>query len=88
MASHVLDQIKSRKNYYRDNYRRLSKYLFFCFALIFILIMLIVYFVLSRGEPTYYASSSDGGLIELEAVNPGTGIEVLDKQQKATGVEY
>jgi multidrug efflux pump subunit AcrB len=88
MAEHVLDQIKGQKNYYRDNFRRLLKYLFRCVIAILVLSVLIIYFALNRKEHSYFASSSDGGLIRLGPVPPGTGIEKLDSQQKGQVVEY
>ena len=82
MTEQVLDMIKSRKNYYRDNFRRMVTLLFYCMFIILILFAAITYVYFTRGQHTFYATSADGKLTKLEPVARGTGLEEIGEQQK------
>ncbi len=74
MIPSQIDELKEHKNYYRNNFRRLSNFLFFCSFIILFLIMIILYYFFTMPEPYYYATSSDGELTQLMDVPKGTGL--------------
>lgn len=80
MASETIDTIKTRKFFYRDNFRRLSTVLVVVLFLILLLVIAIIYFVLSRSEKDYYASSYVSELTKLRSVKRGTGLLNPEKE--------
>lgn len=81
MIAEQLQEIKSQKNYYRDNFRRLVNFLFFCCFLILIIITAIFYEFFTEPEPYYYATCSDGQLVQLLNVPRGTGLIIRSNTQ-------
>jgi intracellular multiplication protein IcmM len=65
MANEVLERIKNSKNFYRDNYHRVVRALFFSFLLILFLIIAIVFIKLTQSERGFYATSNNGGLTQI-----------------------
>lgn len=68
MISESLEQIKLRKNFYRDCFHRAIKILWFSCILIAALIALIIFFALTRPEASYYATSAAGKITKLTAL--------------------
>jgi hypothetical protein len=68
MAEASNDVIKQQKNFYRELYRRDIKGLIGMFVIISLLVMGISYIAAHRPAPTYYATSSDGALVPLTAL--------------------
>lgn len=61
----TIEQVKARKYFYRDYYRKASTVLIGVLLLIAILSIAIVYLYGQRTIPAYYATSSDGKLVPL-----------------------
>lgn len=74
MISEQLDAKKMRKNYYRNNFRKMVMVLMFFLVVIIFLILLNLYRFFTLPEPYYYATSSDGTLTQLLTVPRGTGL--------------
>lgn len=81
MIANQLDEIKQQKNYYRDNLRRAVAFLFFWCFVIILLITLILYEFFTQPEPYYYATSSDGRLVQLLVVPKNTGLIIRSNTQ-------
>lgn len=75
MANEVLERIKKRKNFYRDNYHRAVKALFFSFVLILFLITALVFVKLTESERGFYATSNNGELAQIYPAGWGTRIK-------------
>ena len=60
MARLDLNDVKQRKNYYRDSYRRVAKMLFFSLCLNAVVVTGIVYKKLSEAPPRFYATNAAG----------------------------
>ena len=74
MIPNQIDEKKEYKNYYRNNFRRLTNFLFFCCVAILIFIIAILYNYFTMPEPYYYVTSSNGELTQLMPVPKGTGL--------------
>lgn len=83
MPAYILEHVKQRKNYYRDNFRRLLRFLIISFVIIIFLLIANLYILFNLPAPTYYASSSSGQMMELFNVPRGTGIETIDKEDNS-----
>lgn len=53
------------KFYYRDRYRSELVLLLVALGVIVVLALLVEYKAINRGEPQYYATSSNGALVQL-----------------------
>lgn len=69
MIDRKLLEIKSRMQFYRDNYRRGLSQLIFFLVLIAMLIIVVFYEVLIQREPAFYASTNAGELVKLHALD-------------------
>lgn len=87
MTVYSIEKTRASKNYYRDNFHRIVRYLLVFFLIIFILTVLIIYFAFTGKEQPYYASSNIGGIFVLNPVKPGVGIEQFDREGKVEIVE-
>lgn len=65
MISDQLALVKTRKNFYRDNYRRACTALLISLALILVLSFLVAYLFIQRSLPDFYATSMNGRLTHL-----------------------
>lgn len=65
MPRETREQVKRRKNFYRNNYRGAVKILLFTIIIILILVAAICFIAFNRPLPDYYATSSDGALVPL-----------------------
>lgn len=74
MIGPSLDEIKNRKNFYRNNFRRAGMMLWFATIVIFVLTVIIIYQDIRKPAPYYYATSSDGRITQLIPVPRGTGL--------------
>lgn len=74
MSSDVIDVVRQRKNFYRDNYRRALQALFFCLIVIVGLIIAIFLVRFTQPKTTFYATSSDGGLAPIQSTKWGARI--------------
>lgn len=78
MIHDILEEIKTRKNFYRDYYRLFSRSLYICFAIIILELALIIVLYAFQGTSSYYASSSDGGLTRIYTSPWGTKLKDPD----------
>ncbi|GEM_PF-990011 len=62
-------EIKSRMQFYRDNYRRGVTQLITLLSLIVILILTLFYEVLHKPPRAFYASTNAGELVKLNALD-------------------
>ncbi|GAB4222685.1 MAG: hypothetical protein Tsb005_15350 [Gammaproteobacteria bacterium] len=62
-------EIKARKFFYRDYYRRLIRILLVSLVIILLLVVAIVYNILTRPEIIFYATNSEGFVIELNPLD-------------------
>lgn len=69
MISNYLEAIRSRKNFYRDNYRRATSALLVMMIIICCLIVAIIYVYFTQPPKDYYASNNAGGLAKLTPLN-------------------
>lgn len=69
MTNTLIDQVKSKKFFYRDYYRRTIKVLVVCQFIIVALIAALFYFATHRPIPGFYASSSNGVITPLKPLN-------------------
>lgn len=67
MSNEILERIKAQKFFYRDNYRRACTGLWFALLIIILLSLTIFYLYLERPIPDYYATSSNGKLVQLSS---------------------
>jgi len=74
MIGNRLDEIKSRKNFYRNSLRKAAMLLLFSMMIVLVLSGLIIYRYLTRPAPYFYATSSDGQITQLMPVPRGTGL--------------
>lgn len=54
-----------QSDFYRDQYRKTLKYLFYCMILIYVLLAAIIYFTLSQPRQTYYANATNGMILPM-----------------------
>lgn len=69
MIDRKLLEIKERMQFYRDNYRRGASLLIFFFVVITMLIVTLFYEVLTQPAPAFYASTTAGELVPIEAMD-------------------
>jgi intracellular multiplication protein IcmL len=62
--------IGEQSQFYRNNYRRLLYFVLFLIIVAFILLGVIVYQHMTRPVPKYFATTSDGRLIEIQPLAP------------------
>lgn len=67
--SDALELVRLRNNFYRDNYRRLVGMLLFMIIVNFGLAGVIVYLITHRPAPQYFATSADGRITPLYALD-------------------
>lgn len=72
MTNTVIDLVKTQKFFYRDYYRKALKALLVCQVIMILLVVAIFYFATHRSVPGYYASSSEGFITSLKALNQPT----------------
>ena len=65
MITQILEKSRSRKNYYRDNYRSLVKVLWFCMFIIAGEITSIMLVSIFQSPSRYFATSSNGNLEQI-----------------------
>lgn len=54
-----------QSDFYRDKFRKTLRWLMICMAIIFLLIAAIIYTILFRPEPNYYANTTDGIILNM-----------------------
>jgi intracellular multiplication protein IcmL len=69
MPDDIFEVIKSRHNYYRDNYRRLVVVLIVLLAINGILIGVICYQFATMPDPECFATTADGRIIPILPLN-------------------
>ncbi|MEM1243237.1 MAG: hypothetical protein AAGG80_00280 [Pseudomonadota bacterium] len=74
MQGRTIDEVKSHKHFYRDNFRRGVKLLFWLLILMLVLIVVTFYLFTTWPEADYYATSTDGKLVRILPVARGTGL--------------
>lgn len=65
MIGDQLALIKTRKNFYRDQYHRACNILLISLILIAVLSFFVAYFFIQRSLPDFYATSMNGRLAHL-----------------------
>jgi len=65
MVDDAVELVRLRNNFYRDNYRRLVLSLTILLLIITFLIGTIFYQIYNRPEPKYFATTSDGRIMQL-----------------------
>lgn len=61
----TIEEVKNRKYFYRDYYRRACTALWIALVIIIVLSLLLLYLYIQRPTPDFYATSSDGKLVPL-----------------------
>lgn len=85
MPKLLLDEIRARKYFYRNHYRRLVFVLMLSLAVMVFFVMVLVYRDVTRQPPTYYASNSAGFIIPLKGLShPNESSKALLKPDPAT----
>ena len=59
---------KFKTDFYRDNYRKILRVLLASIVIMVFLILTIIYLVLFKPLPTYYASTTQGQIIPMVAM--------------------
>lgn len=54
-----------QSDFYRDKFRKTLRWLIVCIIMMFLLITAIIYNILFRPEPNYYANTTDGIIIPM-----------------------
>ena len=85
MSEVTIAEIKSQKNFYRDNFHRMVNTLFISTVIIAILIGVILFGFLTRTAHSYYATATNGNLVQINSVSRGIGLVIPPDQQE--GVE-
>lgn len=65
MADDAVELVRLRNNFYRDNYRKLLTALLGAFVAIVLLVLMIVYLIMQRPAPVYFAMSANGRIEKL-----------------------
>lgn len=60
--------VNKHSQFYRNNFRRLLTVMFILLGVGYILLGLIIYQYYTRPEPHYFATTSDGRLIEIQPI--------------------
>ncbi len=60
-----------QSDFYRDKYRRTLRRLIFSVCVIVALIGVVIYLVLFRAPPKYYAATTEGQIISMTVANKG-----------------
>lgn len=69
MSDDSLELVRLRNNFYRDNYRRVMTLLLVMMLVLLCLIGTLIYVVLHRPEPKYYATTQSGHVLQLVPLN-------------------
>lgn len=69
MSDDALELVRMRNNFYRDNYRRALAALLLMILINLLLAAGIVYQIMNRPQPQYFATTADGKLIQLSPLN-------------------
>lgn len=54
-----------QSNFYRDQFRKILRWLIMCIFIIFILISAIIYLVLTEAPQNYYANTTEGKILTM-----------------------
>jgi len=65
MVDDAVELVRLRNNFYRDNYRRLVGALLVLLVAIIMLIGTVLYQIMNRPEPRYFATTVDGRIMQL-----------------------
>lgn len=78
VAAGAFELIKLRNFFYRDNYRRLIAILFFMIILTLLLGYWVIYLLMHRPEPRYFATNAQGGITPLyQLSSPGVSTDYI-----------
>lgn len=69
MGREAWEHIRSHKNFYRDNFRRGCNALTVALLIILGLAIVIFYIYITRPEPEFYATSSNGNIAPVTPLN-------------------
>lgn len=67
MIDEALERARLRSNYYRDNFRRCVRLLLLNLFIIFVLLAIVYYQLISRPTPPDYISTADGRIVAVTA---------------------
>ena len=62
-ARHQIARLQS--DFYRDQFRKILRWIMYAMAIIFLLIAAIIYLILFQPEKTYYANTTDGKILTM-----------------------
>lgn len=68
MADDPIELVRLRNNFYRDNYRRVLGLLLLAIITVIILTVSLIYIVIHPPAPKYFATDSQGRLVEMKAL--------------------
>ncbi|MDR1057203.1 MAG: type IVB secretion system apparatus protein IcmL/DotI [Coxiellaceae bacterium] len=90
MVDDAVELVRLRNNFYRDNYRRLVGVLLVLLVIIVVLVGTILYQLVNRPEPRYFATTVDGRIMPLyplsePVLSPG---ELLQWAHRAAVAAY
>lgn len=57
-----------QSDFYRDQFRRMVRWLMASVAIMFFLILTIIYFILFQPARDYYANTSEGRILEMPSI--------------------
>lgn len=66
---HEIARLQS--DFYRDQFRKLLRWLIIAISLIFLLLFIIIYLILFQQPQKYYANTVDGKIIQLTSYKLG-----------------
>jgi intracellular multiplication protein IcmL len=69
MSDDALELVRMRNNFYRDNYRRAIAALLLMVLVNLLLVAGVIYQMVNRPHPQYFATTADGKLIQLSPLN-------------------
>lgn len=78
MFEDLIDDIKSRRNFYRDNYRKFSRSLYVCLCIIIVELVMIMLIFLTYKKNDYYIFSYDGIFEKIAPAPKGTRLKDPD----------
>ncbi|MGE3919445.1 MAG: hypothetical protein AB7F64_00625 [Gammaproteobacteria bacterium] len=74
MINEVLEQIKRRRNFYRNNYHRMSSVLMVCMMVIIFEVAAIFLVKLTQTPSDFYTTNPDGGIKRIYPAEWGARI--------------
>ncbi len=71
MLSRRSDNARLQSDFYRDQFRRMLRWLMMSMMLMILLVLCIIYFILAQPHQDYYANTSEGRIMGMPASGGG-----------------